>query len=139
DSRVWGYLLAYNVDPDRRLPLELSSPLESRHRYILRAPAGFEFDGLPRPRLVRSKWGSFSRTVAWLGKDWRGLRIDFTFRLDRTRIDVADFDAFRAFHKDVSDAYRVWTTVERNWDRKHLPELELNAALMPDDVTSAVL
>lgn len=139
DSRVWAYLLGYNLDPERQLPLELSSAMESRHCYLFRAPAGYEFDGLPKPRVVRSRWGSFTRQAKWLGDSWRTLQVDFELRLEKTRVEPADFDAFRRFHKEVSEAYRVWVALERSWQRKHAAELEVVTMLAPDDAASAAL
>lgn len=139
DSRVWSYLLAYHIDPDRQSALELSSPMESKHTYLFYAPAGFEFDGLPKTRVVKGKWGSFLRTVTWKGEGYRGLRVDFHLRLESARINPKDFAAFQDFHKEVSDAYRVWVTLERVWDRKHIPEMEAALAKIPDDAAAAAV
>ncbi len=139
DSRVWAYLLAYHVDPDRQLPLELGGPVDTRHAYLLRAPAGFEFDGLPRSRTVRSKWGSFSRTITWLADGYRGMRIDYHLRLEKTRVEPADFEEFHRFHKDVNDAYRVWVALERTWNRKDLAEMEALVWMTPEDSAAAAL
>jgi tetratricopeptide (TPR) repeat protein len=139
DSRVWSYLLAYHVDPDRTLPMELSAPIDSRHAYLVKTPAGFEFDGLPRPRVVRSKWGSFTRTVAWIGDGFRNIRINYHLRLEKTRVEPTDFEEFRRFHKDVNDAYRVWLSLERTWRRKDLAEMEAVAWLAPEDSAAATM
>ena len=137
DGKVWTYLLGYNLDYDRKVPLELYAPLESRHRYLVQAPAGFEFDGLPQGKTVRSQWGVFSRKAAWVGDDARTVRIDFRLRLERARVEPADFEAFRTFHKDVSECYRAWLSLERVWRLEHAPELELVLAVAPEDSAAA--
>ena len=137
DGKVWTFLLGYTLDYDRKVPLELYGPVDSRHSYIVKAPPGFEFDGLPRERTVRSKWGAFTRQAKWLGDDTRTVQIDFRLSLDKVRVEPADFEAFRAFHKEVNEYYRAWLTLERVWRLKDAPELEATLALAPEDSATA--
>src|SRR5262249_5665616 len=112
DQEIWSHLLAYNLDYDRTVPMELYAPIDLQHRYLVRAPAGTEFDGKPKAKTVRSKWGTFTRTTQFVGDDFRTVQIDFQLRLDKVRIEPADFEAFRAFHREVSDNYRAWLALE---------------------------
>jgi hypothetical protein len=40
DPKVWPALLDYKIDAERKVPLVLWAPLESRHRYVVYAPQG---------------------------------------------------------------------------------------------------
>src|SRR5262249_36628629 len=35
DPEVWAHLLAYNLDEDRQVPMELHAPLHARHRFVV--------------------------------------------------------------------------------------------------------
>jgi tetratricopeptide (TPR) repeat protein len=137
DGKVWTFLLGYTLDYDRKVPLEMYGPVDTRHRYVVKAPPGFEFDGLPREHKVRSQWGAFTRRAKWIGDDARTIQVDFRLRLDKVRVEPADFDAFRAFHKDVNESYRAWLTLERVWRLEHAAELEATLALAPEDSAGA--
>jgi tetratricopeptide (TPR) repeat protein len=137
DNRVWNFLLGYNLDHARKVPLELYAPTDSRHTYIVHCPGGTEFTGYPRAHTIRSKWGTFTRSARWIGKGYRTARIEFHLRLEKTRVEPADFAAFRTFHKDVYDAYRAWLTLEPVQHLTHIPELELQVHLCPRDSAAA--
>ncbi len=139
DSRVWNFLLGYNLDYDRKVPLEMYAPVDTRHRFVVRAPAGFEFDGTPKARVVRSKWGEFRREAKWVGADYRTVQIDFHLRLERARVEPADFAAFRVFHRDVFDAYRGWLALEAVSHLRHAPELEVLLHAVPADAAAAAV
>ena len=72
DSPVWARLLSHNIDPDRATPMELPSPFESRHTYRFHLPPAYVLDALPASKAVKSKWGSFERTVRTPDPDWLG-------------------------------------------------------------------
>ena len=133
DGKVWTFLLGYTLDYDRKIALEMYAPVDTRHRYVVKAPPGYEFDGL-REQTVSSKWGTFTRQAQWLGEDARTVQVDFRLRLERVRVDPADFDVFRTFHKNVNDSYRAWLTLERVWRLEHVAELEATLALAPEDM-----
>jgi len=137
DGKVWTFLLGYTLDYDRTVPLELYAPVDSRHRYVIKAPPGQAFDALPGEQTVRSKWGTFTRRAKWLGADSRTVQVDFSLRLEQVRVEPADFETFRTFHKDVSDSYRAWLTLERGWRLEHVGELEATLALAPEDSAAA--
>jgi hypothetical protein len=71
DSKIWGKLLGYTLDYDRRAPLDLGTPFESVHNYIVRLPAALRFESLPKDLVVRSKWGTFQLAVLADRKDPR--------------------------------------------------------------------
>src|SRR5262249_39925813 len=52
DSQVYGRILGFSLDAERRLPLNLGSPFESLHLYVVNLPPAFRFDGLPREHEV---------------------------------------------------------------------------------------
>lgn len=114
DSRVWGRFLGYNLDHDRKVPLVLPGPFEARHTYRFELPATFTCETLPRSREVGSKWGTFSAKVKALdppSEGTRRLEVAFHFRLDKPRVEVADFAEFRKFHEQVMRQYRVWVSL----------------------------
>src|SRR2546429_159628 len=49
-------LLAYNLDYDRTMPLELWSPFESHHHYVIHLPPTYRLDGQPDDYSTESKW-----------------------------------------------------------------------------------
>ena len=115
DSKVWGKLLAYNLDYDRKAPLEFvravrvartATSSTCRRRYTLDSP--------PRDQTVRcSKWGTFTLKVKPTRDGRRApVEFEFTLRLDKARVEPADFDEFRTFHEDVNRHYRVWLTLK---------------------------
>lgn len=139
DSRVWGRLLSYNLDYDRQQPFNLPTPFESRHRYVVRLPAGFALESVPRDRLIASPWGRFEmRAAARPDKGpLREVELNFLTRIDKTRVEPAEFDEFRRFHEEVGKVYRAWLTLKPTADPSDLPLLEGILALAPDDSASA--
>ena len=138
DSKVWTKLLTYNLDYDRKVPMDLWAPFESHHCYHVQLPPGWRLDTIPREKAIRSKWGSFTVTVKAAADQPRQLEISFQTRLDKTRIQPDDFEAFRKFHEEVTKAYRVWLTLKSAQDLADAPVLEAVLALAPDDSHSAL-
>lgn len=122
-GKVWSFLLGYNVAHNRDVPLELYLPMELRHRFELTTPPGREFVSKPSDADVRSKWGTFTRTVRW-GKDYRTLRIDTRLNLNRIRVEPKDFDEFRNFQQEVRKSYRAWLSIEDVRHLKYAADLE---------------
>jgi tetratricopeptide (TPR) repeat protein len=137
DSKVWGKLLSITLDYDRKAPLDLGDPFESVHRYALRLPPALTFESLPGNQWVRSKWGSFRLTVLRDEKDPRLFAMGFHTRLEKTRVEPADFDAFRKFHAAVSQSWRAWISLKATADVKDAPALAVRTALAPGDAASA--
>jgi tetratricopeptide (TPR) repeat protein len=137
DSRVWNRLVGYNLDPERRAPFMFAAPFESRHRYIIHLPPAYEFSNIPRDHTIRSKWGLFTVRVREDGL--RVTEVEFRTRLENVRVEPADFDEFRAFHKEVASAYRAWLTMTSAWNLTDAPALELLLRLTPDDTASALV
>ena len=136
DSKVWGKFLAYNLDYDRQTALQFYSPFESHHLYTVHVPPLFTLDDPPGDQTVRSPWGEFSRKVK-LGADGRTVTVEFDTRLDKVRVEPADFEKFRTFHDDVNSHYRVWLTLKPTQDLADAPALEALSALAPDDAATA--
>jgi tetratricopeptide (TPR) repeat protein len=136
DSKVWGKLLAYNLDYDRQIALQFYAPFESHHHYIVHVPPIFTLDGTPSDQTVHSPWGEFTRTAKVL-EDGRSVSVDFITRLNKSRIDPADFDKFRSFHDSINRYYRVWLTLKPTQDLADAPVLEALLAKTPDDAPSA--
>jgi len=137
DSKVWSKLLAVTLDYDRQAALDLWAPFESRHRYVFHLPPGWYLDKPPSDQVVRSKWGTFTRAVKE-GSDRHELEVELGTRLEKTRVEPADFDAFREFHEEVGKYYRVWLTLKPATTLEDAPALETILALSPDDTASAL-
>jgi tetratricopeptide (TPR) repeat protein len=139
DSKVWSKLLSINLDYDRTVPLDLSMPFESVQKWEITLPVAYRFDGVPREKNVRSKWGAFQLTVKADGEEPRRIELEMRTRLDQPKIEPADFEEFRKFHEAVSKDYRVWFTLKPVTDLEEAPELEKVLTKTPEDSGSAVV
>jgi len=137
DSKVWSKLLAYNLDYDRQVALDLWAPFESKHRFIIHLPPAYHLDSVPREQSARSKWGSFTLTVKADPDDPRTLELTMHARLEKVRVEPEDFDAFRKFHEDVGKYYRVWLTLKPSRGLNDAAAMETLLALTPDDNANA--
>lgn len=137
DSKVWGKILSFNLDHDRSVALELWAPFESRHRYVIHLPPAFRLDTLPRNRAISSKWGFFNLTVEGKSDQPRQVVLEFHTRMDKVRIEPADFDEFRKFHEEVAKYYRVWLTLKPAQSLADAAMLEAILFLKPSDSASA--
>jgi tetratricopeptide (TPR) repeat protein len=141
DSKVWNKLLAYNLDYERTVGLELGQPFQSRHRYRIHLPPAYYLDSVPREKTVRTPWAVFTRTVK-LSDDLhnnRDIEIEFFTRLERALIEPADFEAFRKFHEEVSGLYRTWLTLKPAHELADAPLLEAALNWLPSDSDSAAI
>jgi tetratricopeptide (TPR) repeat protein len=139
DSKVWGKLLGYNLDYDRKAPMDLGTPFESVHRYVIQLPPALRFETLPKDQSVRSRWGSFQLTVLPDKKNPRRFALEFRTRLEKTRVEPADFARFRKFHSDVSRHWRAWLNLKATRDLQDAPALAVGLYLHPGDAASAVI
>jgi tetratricopeptide (TPR) repeat protein len=136
DSKVWGRLLACNLDYERTIPLSLGAPCDLTHRYLVHLPPACVLEDVPRDRDVRSPVGFFSRKVC-VTDGGRELEIVFHARLERHIVEPSDFDAFRAFHEEVGQAYRAWLTLKPTSDLADAALLEAAVAVAPEDTTTS--
>ncbi|MBI3409928.1 MAG: DUF3857 domain-containing protein [Planctomycetes bacterium] len=142
DSPVWNRLLAYTLDPDRKVPLHIGAPFESIHTYIFQLHPAFRFDGPPASQVVQSRWGFFKIEVQKPDeRDPRRLELAMHTRLDKVRVDPADFTEFLKFHEEVNKAYRVWIGFAPTRDPRDIPLLESLFTLAPaaDPITPRIL
>jgi tetratricopeptide (TPR) repeat protein len=141
DSKVWNKLLAYPLDYDRQVAFEFPSPFESIHRYVVHLPPAYALETLPRAKSVRSPWGLFTLEVKALGGGdaVRDLELVFHTRLEKVRVEPADFEAFRKFHDEVSRDYRPWLTLRPVQELAEAPLLEAALALAPADAATAAV
>jgi tetratricopeptide (TPR) repeat protein/transglutaminase-like putative cysteine protease len=137
DSRVWSRLLAYNLDYERQVPLDLWAPFESVHRFTVHLPPGFRFGSTPTDQTVQSRLGSFRLKVRPDAKNPRRLELEFRTRLEQGRVDPKDFAEYRRLHQEVSGAWRAWITMTPTRDLADALPLEALLAVSPGDRTSA--
>jgi len=138
DSTVWGRLVAYTLDPERKLPLNLGAPFESRHRYRVHLPLAYRFDGRPADQEVISKWGTFRLKVT-ADDDQRRLDIVFHTSIDQVLIQPEDFAAYQKFHEEVGRHYRVWLTMRPTRELADAGALEAQQRLAPDSISAGIL
>jgi tetratricopeptide (TPR) repeat protein len=141
DSKVWNKLLAYNLDYERAVGLELGQPFESRHRYRIHLPPAYTLDSVPKDKTLRTPWAVFIRTVKAPEDpdNTRDIEIEFYTRLDRPLIEPADFEAFRRFHEELSGLYRAWLTLKPVQELSEAPLLEAALYWSPQDGDSAAI
>jgi tetratricopeptide (TPR) repeat protein/transglutaminase-like putative cysteine protease len=137
DSPLWGRLLAYTLDLDRQAPLELGSAFESIHHYHVQLPPGYRLDSVPKERDLASKWGTFKLTVKHDDARPRYLEIVYHTRLEKTRVEPADFAEFRQFQEFISKHYRIWMTLKPGRDAADIAVLEAVLAVAPGDSDAA--
>src|SRR5262249_30401501 len=133
DSQVWSRLLGYTLDHDRRVPLDLGSPFESAHRYLIQLPVAYRLDGLPREHRIRSSWGVFRLQVKPDAKDPRRVELFFYTRVDNPVVRPEDFAAFRKFHDEVYKAWRAWLNLTPTQDAGDIPLLAAHLLRAPGD------
>jgi tetratricopeptide (TPR) repeat protein/transglutaminase-like putative cysteine protease len=141
DSKIWGRLLAYNLDYERTVALNLAVPCELHHRYVLHLPSAYALESVPRDREVRSQWGTFERTIQiGTGDDYaRDFVVVFHLRIQKPIVEPSGFTEFRRFHEEVSQAYRVWLTLKPATDLNDAGPIESLLCLAPGDITSATI
>ena len=140
DSKLWGRVLAFNLDPDREVPLELGSSFKLAHHFQVQLPAAYRFDSTPRAHAVNSKWGTLEVTVMPDSRDVHKLDVYFHTRMDRTRVEREDFSAFQKFHDEVTKHWRAWLTLKPTDNLDDAPLLEKHLASNPgDDFSAATL
>ena len=111
DNLLWSRLLNATVDPERKLPLELKEPFESKHTFQIEAPLGYRLGVPSADRKYETNWGSFRRTIESTdaGRRWT---VVFHTKLEKTRIDDGDYDAFVRFQERVQAEHRVSLTMK---------------------------
>jgi tetratricopeptide (TPR) repeat protein/transglutaminase-like putative cysteine protease len=137
DSQIWSRLLTVNLDYDRQTPLDLGAPFESLHRYAIHLPPALRLESLPENQSIQSKWGSVTIQVKADSGNPRKLDVQFHTRLEKTRVEAADFETFRQFYAKVFKHYRVWLTLTPTQDLADAPALEGALAQTPGDRPSA--
>jgi tetratricopeptide (TPR) repeat protein/transglutaminase-like putative cysteine protease len=139
DNKVWSRILSVTLDHDRKVPLDLGSPFESVHRYVVQLPLAYRFDGRPREHTVRCKWGEFRLQVTPDAADPRRLELVFSTRIDTPVVQPADFAAFHKFHEEVYAAWRGWLYMTPTQAATDIPHLAAYLLTAPDDSASAAV
>ena len=129
DSTVWSRFLSYTLDPSRDLPYVFSMPFESVHCYIVELPPALSLSHFPEEKKIESPWGFFETKVTSDPADMHRVEIRMHTRLEKTRVEKEDFEAFQKFHEGVSKAYRAWLSLRPAKDLADAPALE---ALLAD-------
>jgi tetratricopeptide (TPR) repeat protein len=131
-------LLSYSVPHTRKTPLDLGAPFELRNQYIIELPPAYTFEDEPASHTVHSPWGSFSRTVSSLTlSGQRRLGVMFVTKIDKSRVEPADFAAFRDFQKEISKHFQVYLTLHATTDPADAKALEEALTRKPADAVSA--
>jgi tetratricopeptide (TPR) repeat protein len=137
DNKVWNKFIAFNLDYDRKTPMELPAIFESVHRYTIYLPAAYVLDDQPSSKTIRSKWGVFTIRVTPQKEDSHIVEFESAMRLHTARVEPDDFDEYRKFHEDVTRSYRVWLTLHPTRSLADAPRMEAVLALAPEDAGTA--
>jgi transglutaminase-like putative cysteine protease/tetratricopeptide (TPR) repeat protein len=135
DNWTWSRLLAYNIDHGREAAMLLPSPFVSTHVYRVHLPPGWEWDGTPRAKEAKSRWGHFRLEVRTL--DGGALELKLLTRLDRARVEHEDLERYREWFDEVQKSYRAWLTMKPGTGAKAAGELEALLAVSPQNAAAA--
>lgn len=133
DSPVWSRFLAYNAALDRKQPLDLWGPFESKHHYIIKVPPLYRFTSSNREHRFQSRWGMFRVSAQYNPKFPRYYRISFHMRLENHRVEPKHFEEFREFRQNVYDHWRIWVALSPTKELADAPELEEMFQTRPND------
>jgi tetratricopeptide (TPR) repeat protein len=86
---------------------------------------------------VQSRLGSFRLDVRPDAHNPRRLELEFRTRLERGRVDPADFEEYRRLRDEVAQAWRAWVTLGPSHDPADVLPLEVVLAVNPGDRTAA--
>jgi tetratricopeptide (TPR) repeat protein/transglutaminase-like putative cysteine protease len=136
DSATWSRLLSYNIDHSRESAMVLPGPFTSTHTYRVHLPPGWEWDGMPKSKEAKSKWGLFRLTVVQ-PTDGGPLTLKIETRLERARAELSELDAYREWYDEVQKSYRVWLTMRPGTGAKAREELEALLAVSPQNAAAA--
>ena len=101
--------------------MKLPGPFVSVHKYRVFLPLAFRFDSLPRPQVVKSRWGRFKldvragsvsdgprhpRRPSRKRKRRSATTLEFVMemRLENDRVEPKDFTEYQTFHDEVARA-----------------------------------
>lgn len=139
DNEVWSKFLAWNIAYDRKTPFQFYAPFELSHKFLVRLPACYQLESIPRNATVKSRWGSFARTIRPVGSDRRGLEIAFHTVVGNTRVNPSDFDEFRSFQRQMKQNYSVWLTLKPVGDLAEEKKLHARFLKAPEDSANAAI
>jgi tetratricopeptide (TPR) repeat protein len=125
DSPIWTWFLGYNLDVERRLPYLLPTQFESIHRYVVQLPDAYRLESMPENHDVKSAWGFFKLKVMANKDDPRRFELHMHMRLEKNRVEKAEFAEFLHFQDEVSRAYRVWVNLRPTASIADAPKLEI--------------
>jgi hypothetical protein len=100
-GREADMLRSYARLSERRWDLVLGYPWRQEERVTLTLPAGWAARRLPEPRTVAAPFGKFEIKAEAHGNE---ILVTATLQVDRHRIAVADYAAFRRFCAEVDAA-----------------------------------
>jgi tetratricopeptide (TPR) repeat protein len=133
------HLVGVRPSHNRRQPLLLGEPFESRHRFIVRLSAVHRIssDHESAVQTASSKWGFFTARLRTSPGKPRYAEVIFYTRLEKVRVEPADFPAFRRFCTSVERIASSSLYLSATTDLKDAPALEAELARTPGDTTLA--
>jgi tetratricopeptide (TPR) repeat protein len=133
DVKVWNRLLSITLDDDRTAPLDLGSPFESTHRFVVQLPVAGRYASLPQDQEVKSRWGRFQVKATADKANPKLVEVVFHTRIEETLVEPADFPEFRAFREALASSWRVWLSYVPTADTADIPLLAGWFLLRPSD------
>jgi tetratricopeptide (TPR) repeat protein len=137
DDHPWDCLLSRKAAPERKLPLMLDEPRDVRQKFVIRLPAAYRLGEPPSKGKAQSAWASYTRSVRYDAKQPRQLELEFHLRLEKTRVEPADFAAYRKFLKEVTELTTATVSLTSTVDPADVSRLEAELTRTPDDSPTA--
>jgi hypothetical protein len=99
-SREADFTRTYTRLSERKFPLLLGFPWLHREALRYELPTGYQVFSAPKSQIVTSPFGQFELRVV-PSPDGKRIEIESTLRVEKARIEPAEYPAFRAFLSDT--------------------------------------
>jgi tetratricopeptide (TPR) repeat protein len=135
DVGLWQELLGININPERKVAIDLGDPFASICRYVVNLPPSLRFAQVPGPQRLTSAWGAFSFSVK--ESTAHRLVMEFDTRLTKSRVETAEFEEFQAFQESVQACFRANLKLKMTDDPQDALLLEEALKKSPGDAAAA--
>jgi tetratricopeptide (TPR) repeat protein len=135
DIGLWQELLGININPERKVAIDLGDPFASICRYEVTLPPCLRFAQVPGAQRLTCQWGGFSFTVKESAP--HKLVMEFDTRLTKGRVETSEFEEFQSFQEGVQTCFRASLKLKLTDDPADIPLLEEALTKTPGDAASA--
>ncbi len=107
ESNLYIKLIAFNVDLDRQVPMDIGPPFILTHRYVIHAPTGYRLVQPPEKNVsYPTLFGTLSRSVKTQDEASRKWEVEIKAQVTRSRIETKELLLFQAFQDMATSLYR---------------------------------